>query len=101
MTLQTRSRKMLEKTQNEVQEYKMSLFTDEEKAQLNRMAFDARSTYSMFQPRVNQEIAAKQIQHVAEQLFERHSVLRMDAILAEVQNQNLGRTSIEELQEAP
>lgn len=100
MTLQTRSRKMLEKTQNEVQEYKMSLFTDEEKAQLNRMAFDARSNYSMFQPRVNQEIAAKQIQYVAEQLFERHSVLRMDAILAEVQNQNLGRTSIEELQEA-
>ena len=37
---------------------------------------------------------------VVEQLFERNGVLRWDALLAEVQNQNLGETDLETLHAA-
>ncbi len=97
ITLQTRSRKMLEKTPKEVTDYKLSLFTPEEKETFNRMADRASRRGSLLLPRVNEEIAATQIQKVVEQMFDRSGVLRWDEILAEVQNQNLGRTRVADL----
>ncbi len=100
MTLQTRSRKMLEKTSREVDDIKMALFTQEEKERFIDMAAKAISQDQDRPFHFDEEHAAGQIKKVMDQLFERHSVLRWDVILAEVQNQNLGSTRLAELHAA-
>ncbi len=100
MTLQTRSRKMLEKTSREVDDIKMALFTREEKDHFHKLHDRAILMGALRLPPIDEERAAVQVKKVMDQLFERHSVLRGDAILAEVQNQNLGSTRLEDLHAA-
>ena len=98
MTLLTRGRKMLEKTTDQVTAFKMSLFTEEERSNFRSMASEAEQLSFLMLPRPKRETPEQQIRKVAELLFERSSVLRWDAILAEVQNQNLGEVELEALQ---
>mgnify|MGYP002292394738 FL=1 len=97
ITLKTRSRKMLERTEQQVREHKLSLMTDEERSRFTDMAYEAEQMSFLLPSRPVQETPEQQIQKVAEQLFERSAVLSEDALLAEVQNQNLGNCNLDEL----
>ncbi len=99
MTVLTRGRKMVEKTDKEVKAFKFSLFDAGEKDRLWTLAEQAQRGKigsKAFVP----EPPAYQIRKVIDQMFERNSVLRWDAILAEVQNQNLGMADLTELHNA-
>ena len=93
----TRSRKMQERTEQQVHEHKLSLLTDEERSRFLNMAYEAEQTSFLLPSRPIQETPEQQIRKVAEQLFERNAVLREDALLAEIQNQNLGNCNLDEL----
>ena len=97
ITLMTRSRKMLERTEQQVREHKLSLLTDEERSRFTDMAYEAEQMSFLLPSRPIQETPEQQIRKVAEQLFERNAVLREDALLAEIQNQNLGNCNLDEL----
>ena len=97
ITLKTRSRKMLERTEQQVREHKLSLMTDEERSRFTDMAYEAEQMSFLLPSRPIQETPEQQIQKVAEQLFERSAVLSKDTLLAEVQNQNLGNCNLDEL----
>ena len=97
ITLKTRSRKMLERTEQQVREHKLSLMTDEERSRFTDMAYEAEQMSFLLPSRPVQETPEQQIQKVAEQLFERSAVLSEDALLAEIQNQNLGNCNLDEL----
>ena len=97
ITLMTRSRKMLERTEQQVHEHKLSLLTDEERSRFTDMAYEAEQMSFLLPSRPIQETPEQQIRKVAEQLFERNAVLREDALLAEIQNQNLGNCNLDEL----
>ena len=92
MTLLTRNRKMLEKSETEVEAFKRSLLTAPERQRLYVLAENARIMGDLRFMDVEEQDAVQQIGKVAAQLFERHSVLKLDALLAEVQNQHLGET---------
>ncbi len=98
MTLLSRSRKMLEKSDREVREFKFSLLKKAEKEQLWALAERAERGRKF--NAADRESPAQQIRKVAEQMFERSGVLRRDALLAEVQNQNLGFSTLDELHQA-
>ena len=100
MTLLTRNRKMLEKSETEVEAFKRSLLTAPERQRLYVLAENARIMGDLRFMDVEEQDAVQQISKVAAQLFERHSVLKLDALLAEVQNQHLGETDLEVLQTA-
>ena len=93
----TRSRKMQERTEQQVHEHKLSLLTDEERSRFLNMAYEAEQTSFLLPSRPIQETPEQQIRQVAEQFFERNAVLREDALLAEIQNQNLGNCNLDEL----
>ena len=97
ITLKTRSRKMLERTEQQVREHKLSLLTDEERSRFADIAYEAEQMSFLLPSRPIQETPEQQIQKVAEQLFERSAVLSEDALLAEIQNQNLGNCNLDEL----
>ena len=97
ITLMTRSRKMLERTEQQVHEHKLSLLTEEERCRFSNMAYEAEQTSFLLPSRPIQETPEQQIRKVAEPLFERNAVLREDALLAEIQNQNLGNCNLDEL----
>lgn len=97
ITLKTRSRKMLERTEQQVREHKLSLLTDEERSRFTDMAYEAEQMSFLLPSHPIQETPEQQIQKVAEQLFERSAVLSKDTLLAEVQNQNLGNCNLDEL----
>ena len=97
ITLKTRSWKMLERTEQQVREHKLSLLTDEERSRFTDMAYEAEQMSFLLPSRPIQETPEQQIQKVAEQLFERSAVLSEDALLAEIQNQNLGNCNLDEL----
>ena len=105
MTLLTRSRKMLEKSETEVEAFKRSLLTAPERQRLYFLVENARIMGRLRFMDVEKQEAVQQISKVAEQLFERHSVLKLDALLAEVQKQHLGETDLDvlhvALQEVP
>lgn len=61
------------------------------------MAYEAEQMSFLLPSRPLQETPEQQIQKVVEQLFERSAVLSEDALLAEVQNQNLGNCNLDEL----
>ena len=100
MTLLTRGRKMLEKTTDQVTAFKMSLFTDAERSRFLDMVGEAEQLSFLMLPRPGRKTPEQQIQKTVEQLFERNGVLRWDAILAEVQNRNLGEFELETLHAA-
>ena len=91
---------MLKKTTDQVTAFKMSLFTEEERINFRSMASEAEQLSFLMPPRSGRETPEQQIRKVVEQLFERNGVLRWDAILAEVQNQNLGEFELETLHAA-
>ncbi|MBO4633700.1 MAG: relaxase domain-containing protein, partial [Lentisphaeria bacterium] len=97
LTLLTRSRKMLTRTNVQVKSYKLALFSDEEKAQLKKLFFRAFDRGAMFAPWLSDEDRMTAVRKVAVQLFERESVITEDKLLAEVLNQNLGKLNLEEL----
>ncbi|MBO4631814.1 MAG: relaxase domain-containing protein, partial [Lentisphaeria bacterium] len=97
LTLLTRSRKMLTRTDAQVKSYKLSLFTEEERAYFKNMYYRAFDRGAMFAPWLSDEARLAAVQKVAAQLFERESVITEDKLLAEVLNQNLGKLNLEEL----
>lgn len=100
LTILTRRRKMLEKTEEEVRDYKMSMFSDEEKHSFQALSRRAFSRGAIRLNHVSPELASSQLQKIVEQLFEREGVIQQDKLLAEVQNQNLGYTELPVLKEA-
>ena len=88
---------MLERTEQQVREHKLSLLTDEERSRFTDMAYEAEQMSFLLPSHPIQETPEQQIQKVAEQLFERSAVLSKDTLLAEVQNQNLGNCNLDEL----
>ena len=97
LTLLTRNRKMLTRTNAQVRDYKLSLFSEEEKAHFKKMVSQALDYGAMCMPWLSDEKRLAAVQKVAAQLFERESVITEDKLLAEVLNQNLGKLKLEEL----
>ncbi|MBQ6598056.1 MAG: AAA family ATPase, partial [Lentisphaeria bacterium] len=97
LTLLTRNRKMLSRTNAQVKEYKLSLFTEEEREYFRKMYWRANDRGAMFAPWLSDEERLAAVQKVAAQLFERESVITEDKLLAETLNQNLGKLNLEEL----
>lgn len=100
LTLLTRDRKMIVSEPNKVLEYKLNLFSDSEKKNFHELVNRAHRRTGFNAVFINPDEAAKQIDKVAEQLFERNGIMQFDKLLAEVQNQNLGQTRLEELKKA-
>jgi len=97
LTLLTRNRKMLSRTNAQVKEYKLSLFTEEEREYFRKMYWRANDRGAMFAPWLSDEARLAAVRKVAAQLFERESVITEDKLLAETLNQNLGKLNLEEL----
>ena len=62
---------MLERTEQQVREHKLSLLTDEERSRFTDMAYEAEQMSFLLPSHPIQETQEQQIQKVAEQLFER------------------------------
>ena len=97
LTLLTRNRKMLVRSNAQVKDFKLAMFTEEEKAHFKEMCSRAYQRGAMLAPWLSDEARLAAIQKVAAQLFERESVITEDKLLAEVLNQNLGKVRLEDL----
>ena len=99
LSTSTRTDKMLTSTSEKVREFQMGQLGHREEAQLYAAAKHAKEHGSSSVP-LDRERIIEQVWNVIDELYERESVLKLDKILAEVLNRNLGRIKLQELKEA-
>ena len=99
LSTSTRTDKMLTSTREKVREFQMGQLGHREEAQLYAAAKRAKEHGSSSVP-LDRERIIEQIRNVIGELYERESVLKLDKILAEVLNRNLGRIKLQELKKA-
>ena len=99
LSTSTRTDKMLTSTSEKVREFQMGQLGHREEAQLYAAAKRAKEHGSSSVP-LDRERIIEQVRNVIGELYERESVLKLDKILAEVLNRNLGRIKLQELKEA-
>ena len=100
LTLLTRNRKMPEKSDRQVRDHKLSLFTDAEKAEIAGIVKAAKIKSGYCHRFYTEEEHLAALQKVSGQLFERETVVTLDKILAETLNQNLGSLKLDMLKSA-
>ena len=86
----TRTNKMLTSTSEKVREFQMGQLGHREEAQLYAAAKRAKE-HAPVADVLDREKTMEQIRNVIGELYERESVLKLDKILAEVLNRNLGK----------
>ena len=99
LSTSTRTDKMLTSTSEKVREFQMGQLGHQEEEQLYAAAKRAKEHGSSSVP-LDRERIIEQVRNVIGELYERESVLKLDKILAEVLNRNLGRIKLQELKEA-
>ena len=99
LSTSTRTDKMLTSTSEKVREFQMGQLGHREEAQLYAAAKRAKEHGSSSVP-LDCERIIEQVRNVIGELYERESVLKLDKILAEVLNRNLGRIKLQELKKA-
>ena len=90
LSTSTRTDKMLTSTSEKVREFQMGQLGHREEAQLYAAAKRAKEHGSSSVP-LDCERIIEQVRNVIGELYERESVLKLDKILAEVLNRNLGK----------
>ena len=98
LSTSTRTDKMLTSTSEKVREFQMGQLGHREEAQLYAAAKRAKE-HAPVADVLDREKTVEQIRNVIGELYERESVLKLDKILAEVLNRNLGRIKLQELKE--
>lgn len=99
LSTSTRTDKMLTSTSEKVQEFQMAQLGHQEEEQLYAAAKRAKEHGSVTST-LDHERTVEEIRNVIDEQFERESVLKLDKILAEVLNRNLGRIKLQELKKA-
>ena len=99
LSTSTRTDKMLTSTREKVREFQMAQLGHQEEEQLYAAAKRAKEHGSVTST-LDHERTVEEIRNVIDEQFERESVLKLDKILAEVLNRNLGRIKLQELKEA-
>ena len=99
LSTSTRTDKMLTSTSEKVREFQMGQLGHREEAQLYAAAKRAKE-HAPVADVLDREKTVEQIRNVIGELYERESVLKLDKILAEVLNRNLGRIKLQELKKA-
>ena len=99
LSTSTRTDKMLTSTSGKVREFQMGQLGHREEAQLYAAAKRAKEHGSVTSI-LDRERTLEEIRNVIDELYERESVLKLDKILAEVLNRNLGRIKLQELKKA-
>ena len=97
LTLLTRNRKMLERSDHQVKEYQLSLITDTEKEKIKEIIKIAKIRTGYCYKSYNKEEHLEALRKISEQIFERETVVSLDKILAETLNQNLGKINLDQL----
>ena len=90
LSTSTRTDKMLTSTSEKVQEFQMGQLGHQEEEQLYAAAKRAKE-HAPVADVLDREKTMEQIRNVIGELYERESVLKLDKILAEVLNRNLGK----------
>ena len=99
LSTSTRTDKMLTSTSGKVREFQMGQLGHREEEQLYAAARRAKE-HGPVTSTLDHERTVEQIRNVIDELYERESVLKLDKILAEVLNRNLGRIKLQELKKA-
>ena len=99
LSTSTRTDKMLTSTSGKVREFQMGQLGHQEEEQLYAAARRARE-HDPVTSSLDHERTVEQIRNVIDELYERESILKLDKILAEVLNRNLGRIKLQELKKA-
>jgi conjugative relaxase-like TrwC/TraI family protein len=99
LSMSTRSDKMQTSTADAVREYQMGQLSHREEEQFESTVRHAKQHGSRFVP-LDREQTAEQVKNAAALLYERDSVLKLDKILAEVLNRNLGTIDLAVLRDA-
>ncbi|MEI3002598.1 MAG: hypothetical protein V8T86_17215 [Victivallis sp.] len=95
----TRENKLKTSDRAKVRQFQLSQLPDEQRRELNEMVREAgRHTGSL--PGNDIETCVRMIREALPQLYERESVLKLDKILGEVLNRNLGHVELEVLKQA-
>ncbi len=99
LSTSTRTDKMLTSTSGKVREFQMGQLGHQEEEQLYAAARRAKE-HDPVTSSLDHERTVEQIRNVIDELYERESVLKLDKILADVLNRNLGRIKLQELKKA-
>ena len=99
LSTSTRTDKMLTSTSGKVREFQMGQLGHQEEEQLYAAARRAKE-HGPVTSTLDHERTVEEIKNVIDELYERESVLKLDKILAEVLNRNLGRIKLQELKKA-
>ena len=99
LSTSTRTDKMLTSTSGKVREFQMGQLGHQEEEQLYAAARRAKE-HGRVTSTLDHERTVEQIRNVIDELYERESVLKLDKILAEALNRNLGRIKLQELKKA-
>jgi conjugative relaxase-like TrwC/TraI family protein len=99
LSVSTRSEKMKTSTREKVRELQMGQLSHLEEKQLYA-AVERTKKHGSAAILLDRERTVEQVRKVAEELYERESVLKRDKILAEVLNRNLGKVDLSVLKEA-
>ena len=99
LSMTTRENKLKTSDRAKVRQFQLSQLSDEQRRELNEMVREAgRHTGSL--PGNDIETCVRMIREALPQLYERESVLKLDKILGEVLNRNLGHVELEVLKQA-
>ena len=99
LSTSTRTDKMLTSTSGKVREFQMGQLGHQEEEQLYAAARRAKE-HGPVTSTLDHERTVEEIKNVIDELYERESVLKLDKILAEALNRNLGRIKLQELKKA-
>ncbi len=99
LSVSTSSSKMKHSNSREVREKQLNELSYEEVSGLRTLVRKSREHYGEFSED-GPELARKMLQEAMPLVFERESVVKLDKVLAEALNRNLGRISLETLKEA-
>lgn len=99
LSTSTRTDKMQTSTNEKVREFQMGQLGHREEEQLYAAARRAKE-HGPVTGTLDHERTVEEIRNVIDELYERESVLKLDKILAEVLNRNLGRIKLQELKKA-
>lgn len=99
ISMTTRNQKLKEISGKEVREYQFEQLTHAEKHTLKLMAHEAEINFMKVKA-ANHTATVEMIQAALAMVYERDSVLKLDKVLAETLNQNLGRIELKTLKKA-
>ncbi len=100
LSISTRDRKMQHSDRNEVRNHQLMEMSAKEQEELRSLAREAHQQIRILPDENNLEAAKQMILDTLPLIFERESVVKLDKVLAEAMNQNLGQTDLQTLKKA-